>query len=969
MSLINKNKWLSLLVLLATFFPIQADAQYYSWGADRASLRWSKIKGERFDVVYPDSAELPARALTRYVEAVQPYISYGFNAPPLDMPFVVHPDNMHSNGMVMWAPKRIEILSTPDADSYSMPWLKQLSAHEYRHAVQYNNLNQSTLKWLTYLLGEQGATIGLLFPPLYAIEGDAVMAETEFSTYGRGLQPSFTMAYRAMGDETANPKSVAKMQCGSYLEYIPDHYRLGYQLLSYANDKYEENVLSRTLWYSARNPYFIVPYDIALKKYYDTSTDKLIVESFTTLNSHWASYAEVEPSSQVIDEIDSKNYTTYSHPIALEDDRVLVLKSDFDTPSRFVIVDAESAEEQRLAYTGYVSSRPSLGGGRVWWSEYRRSPLFEQDVNSRLCYMDIHEGKPHTIKGCKSALYPTPINNSASHIAYVEYAIDGHYSVVELRDEKEISRHQMHYPNEIHSLAWDNLTKALYIIVTGDEGMWIERVDEDGFTPITKGAFVTISNLRAHDGVLYFGSIASGKDEVHSLDLASNKESQLTISKYGAFQPSVGDNKLFLTSYDKYGYHLAKQDLHHAEGEIQYSKTPKNILNPEYKKWNIMNLDTVRFDTVALAESMAKHKSKRYSKASHLAHVHSWLPLACNPYTLLSELILDFNYGATLVSQNLLSTCDGFLSYGWNRNYGSIWRTGVNYNGLGADISLSATYGGVQNAYYVEGVDLGKYKDIALSVSLPLVFQRGYRTRTLSPAISWNYSNGVLPKGLSQQVDANGDNYLAYKELATGVNKAAVALTYTDYVRSAYRNVDVPKALVLSAIYSLNPTNSEFSSLLSLYGKVYTPGFTRNSSFTLAAAYQNIYGGFRWNDSVPLLGYKASVLTPRGYDYNAINNSNYYAASANYQFTMCYPEISITPLLYIKRLRLNLGADYATFDGYEGGRDNIYSYGADLISDVNFISYADASTVAFKLSLYAPRDEGLYFQAGLTLPF
>ena len=35
--------------------------------------------------------------------------------------------------------RQVEFLTSPAIDGYSMPWYKQLVAHEYRHAVQYNN--------------------------------------------------------------------------------------------------------------------------------------------------------------------------------------------------------------------------------------------------------------------------------------------------------------------------------------------------------------------------------------------------------------------------------------------------------------------------------------------------------------------------------------------------------------------------------------------------------------------------------------------------------------------------------------------------------------------------------------------------------------------------------------------------------------------------------------------------------------
>ncbi|MFI3280776.1 MAG: hypothetical protein R3Y44_02260 [Rikenellaceae bacterium] len=950
-------------------------AQYYSWGADRSSLKWSKLEGNRVEIIYPDTVEHTARRMMHYINTVQPDINYNFEYPALEIPFVVHPENFASNGMVMWAPLRVEFLSTPSIDGYSMPWIKQLVAHEYRHAVQYNNLDKSTIKFFNYIFGQQGAAVSLLFPPLYALEGDAVMVETQMSTYGRGLQPSFSIGYRALADELMNEKNYLKWRCGSYTSYIPDHYRMGYQIMSYAYDKYDENILDKAFGYTARNPQFISPYSIALRKFYDTSTKELLYESFQSLIDFWDSIPSVENSAEVVSHSEKQNFITYSHPQQLPDDKILSLKNDYRRPSRFVLFDASDSSEEVVAHTGSVSTRPAYAAGRVWWTEYRRSPLFAESVYSQLCYMDIEKGRPKSLKNYKNALYPTPIGQSKSHIAYVEYNPNGQYSVVELIDGQIILKTPITYPNEVHSMAWDNATERLYIIVTGDEGMWIEQQTDNGFEAITKAAYVTISNLSAHDGKLYFGSIASGKDEVHSLDLASGVERQLSESTYGSFQPSSNGTELYMTTYDKNGYHLARQSAEESVGEVHYSLTPKNLVNPERKKWDIINLDTVSFAQSAEVKSEMEYQAKKYHKAGHLFNIHSWAPIRYNPLTILNEMSYDVGLGATLVSQNLLSSCEGYLAYGWDRYQGSMLYGGATYDGLGVNLSLSATYGGTQNVYLINSldIDLRSYRDLSFSASLPLYFYRGYHTRILNIYGGWSYSNGIVPKGLEVKTVIDLEAQEVYRTLSCsslleGLNKLSVGASFSNYVQSASRDLTTPFGYSASASYAIDPLNSEFSQLVAFYGKIYTPGLALNNSFTIAAAYQDAFGGFEVDGYYPL-SYKSSALIPHGFSYLDISNNNYFAASAEYKFPLCYPELSLTNLLFFKRLSLGFGADYAQFTEYPGVQESIYSYGVDFIVDLNAISMSSASTLTATFSLYKPKDQNLYFQFGLGLPF
>ena len=142
---------LIMLVLCGFLATERVSAQYYSWGADPLSFRWRQMKTKQYRVIYPDTAANIASRMMYYLDAVKGDIDYGYRHPQMSIPFVVHPSNFLSNGLVMWMPRRVEFLSTPAEQSYSMPWAKQLIAHEYRHAVQYNNLNRGVVRALTTL--------------------------------------------------------------------------------------------------------------------------------------------------------------------------------------------------------------------------------------------------------------------------------------------------------------------------------------------------------------------------------------------------------------------------------------------------------------------------------------------------------------------------------------------------------------------------------------------------------------------------------------------------------------------------------------------------------------------------------------------------------------------------------------------------------------------------------------------------
>ena len=687
-----------------------------------------------------------------------------------------------------------------------------------------------------------------------------------------------------------------------------------------------------------------------------------------------------------------ESYTTYSHPIAV-DGEIIMLKTDLDKPSRLVSLNPATGHERMLSYTGIVATRPTYDkvNNRIWWSEYRRSTMFQQKVTSTLHYLDLDSKHPRTrLLGGRNALYPTPDDEGG--LAWVEYSGDGIYTLRHELCDGTLRSHSLPFGQEVHALAWDSATHAHYSILTADEGMWIVRFTEQGtIENITEPAYITLSDLRAADGKLYFGSIASGRDEVHYIDLQSGKQFQISASTYGSFDPApTDDGQVLMTTYDSLGYHPAIQRIDDIVGEIEYSRLPKDVVNPKRKEWGIINLDTVR---LVQPDSVVEHmieKKQRYRKATHFFNFHSWAPLSYNPFAISEDGAINLNVGATVMTQNLLSSMQGFLSYGYSQRSSHLIKAAFRYYGLGPTISLSTTYGGNQNIYpiYVynpmthkielpEATSRGKFYAIGLDIQFPLLFQRGYHTRYLIAAAGWEYSNGLVANIGKLSFDDGGISNVATIGYEKGIHLTSFSLGFQDFVRSAHRDFAPPWGVVATATYVINPANGSFSDLLSLYAKAYTPGFAAHNSLTLAMAYQTSIGGFNSQDALSALTFKSARLLPRGFDSTQVENRNLFSLSANYQFPVWYPDGGWHGIAYFKRIRLNAGFDFARYDrsGFliDGTLRHkahyINSWGGDVILDVNFLSQPASATTALKLSLYKPSEGSLYFGAGLELPF
>ena len=129
-------KIFSVLVILGFLLQSNAKAQFFQTGQDPSSIRWRQINTEQFQVIYPEEFEKEAKRISFVLEKVYQYGWKTLNFHPRKISVILHTRTVNSNGLVAWAPKRIELFTTPNQQIYAQDWLEQLSLHEFRHLVQ-----------------------------------------------------------------------------------------------------------------------------------------------------------------------------------------------------------------------------------------------------------------------------------------------------------------------------------------------------------------------------------------------------------------------------------------------------------------------------------------------------------------------------------------------------------------------------------------------------------------------------------------------------------------------------------------------------------------------------------------------------------------------------------------------------------------------------------------------------------------
>lgn len=190
----KKGRHFLLFIFLVTCISrVPLWGQYFTIGDDPGKAKWRQIKTENYIFIYPEEIDSLARRYATHFETNRARVMEPLDINPKRIPVVFHPYYTRSNGVVTWAPKRVDIFTTPPAyENTSEPWDVNVSIHESRHIGQVSHFEKGVWKVLYPLIGEQSTGIGVgLYPSKAFLEGDAVIAETELTNAGRGRNADF----------------------------------------------------------------------------------------------------------------------------------------------------------------------------------------------------------------------------------------------------------------------------------------------------------------------------------------------------------------------------------------------------------------------------------------------------------------------------------------------------------------------------------------------------------------------------------------------------------------------------------------------------------------------------------------------------------------------------------------------------------------------------------------------------------
>lgn len=925
-------------------------AQYYQTGSAPAGVRWSRITGEHFDIIYPRETDSLARNYLYLFEKYREADLAGLKVGSPKVPIVLQPYDMYSNGSVVWAPKRVELYTTPPGNPlYALDWPTQLAVHEGRHIGQMAHYTNGIYKVLTTLLGEQGIAVGVgLYPTKMLLEGDAVQNETDLTGSGRGRNPEFLKFFRASFVD-GDFRSYYAWRFGSYRQFTPDKYAMGYLLMSTMRDRSHNYTVTGDIMGTQVREWYRF-FSVSNRAYQRATglTQRKNWRSAVARNTElWSWEYKLRAPYTDFDPLLAVRYACFiemANPVRLGDNTYATM-SGVQYERRLMSIDSRGKLKWRHPLSRSTSALVADSDHSMIFSEIVPDPRWEHRSWSVLRRYDAAKNSFETLTRRTRYVNPVPSAGRDSILA-VEPLVAGGTDVVVL-DRKGNLLDRIPVPDKGQAVGVAQLGDDLYCSVITTEGMGLYRYGGGSWDTVIKPQTKMISSLRAAgDSLLYFVSDLDGLSNVYAMDPRSDQLWRVVSTRFSAADPSLtGDGNLLYAEYDRWGYQPVSTPF--SELPRKKASFDQPYQNEQADRNAAQMLDYVTPATeeedLRLKRSIDSLKSRPYNKLTHGIHIHSWFPFYANVDRLMNDFDgLDRDRfsnwheyvapGVTLVSQNNLGTLTGLAAYSWHRGHHA-GHLQFRYSGLYPVLSASLDFNDRNRVHTQVGEGPRGRTDVRIDtlgsaalvfnskISVPLNLSRGGWVTRVAPSIGYSFTNDAYsfpaPVGSSF---SGGDN--------THLLTAAL---------SFYTELETPKSRVtprlgtgfnLSGMMRLGPG---VTSIAGLTAWAYLPGFGRDDGFKLTYSRQYQPEGY----ALYMPSYNL-VRHPFGYSKEIM--MDYHRALLEYALPIYGGDLDGGVFFYLKRIIVIPFVDWAYDRKHPVVADNHIT---DLVP-TRFFSYGTA---------------------------
>jgi len=917
--------------------PFILRAQYFAVGQDPGSIKWRQIETGHFQVIYPSDYENEAQRVAHIFEKVYHYSGVTLQHLPKRISVILHTKTNESNGFVAWSPSRIELFPTPHQGIYAQNWIEQLAIHELRHHVQIDKIEAELPAIFKILLGEQAASIVIgAYLPFWYLEGDAVVAETALSNSGRGRLSSFSMELKAQADEKTI-YSFDKAYLGSYKDYVPDYYQLGYQMVSNIRNHSGGEVWGKVLHHIARNPLGINSLSKGLRLATGKNQDEFYESIMKNLKetNPFGLGDQVDRSLQGKHVVkDSEDFSDYSYPYFVDESTFVAYKTSLKQIPELVLID-RLQNEKRLFQPGQIQDESmSVTNLKIVWIESKPDLRWSYRNQSLLRIFDINNGQLRE-KRFSEKLYAPVLSPNGKLIAAVKYDHTNRCSIVLLREDnfglvKEYSAKDY---NNFITPSWSMGNDALYAVELGEQGKSIIRIDlqNGSIERMTAPTYGEVKKPVHRGQYLIYSANLSGKMEGYAMDLESRKNYRIVSGKYGIkdLQCSSDGSRLLYSDYSSNGFKVALKDFimladNLSEMKITYvDSLSEKLANQERGVIDFTSLDSNRYT------------SQKYAKFKNLINIHSWSPVYIDP----DQSVV--NAGFSIISQNKLSTAITQFGYDYSTaNHTGKWIGKFEYSGWYPVLRLYGDYGNEKSTYYQIKKHYSLANGTAKVDTLAVSYTQTVMNLHIDAAIPFNFSHGKMYRLVEPALQV-GYSY-KWQDPATPSSifrGSYIPFTYRLYAHNIMRlspsDIQSRWGQVIDLHYRHTPLGEkQLGTIVAVEGTLLLPGLFKNHGTKIYAGYQRKIADDHYFSDL--------VNYPRG--YTNVENERLQTFRSDYVLPVWSPDWNVGRFYYLKRITLRIHYDHSRVHSPVQGTDSyidrsMSSTGGELLTECHFLRF------------------------------
>jgi hypothetical protein len=951
------------------------------------SLKWNKIVTPNFRVLYQPGFEEEANRMANTLEHIRLPESASLTKPPRRFTVIMQNQTAISNGFVTLLPRRSEFFTMPPQDynfNGTVDWLNQLAVHEYRHMVQFDRSRTGLSKLLYYGFGPATlAGVSHIAAPLWFWEGDAVATETAFTQSGRGRIPNFGLLMKTNLME-GREFNYHKQYLRSYKHNIPDHYVLGYHMVSYLRKRTGDPLIwDKVTQRSWKFPFWPFAFSNAIHKETGLYVTGLYRAMAADLQKEWAELAN-RPATGFTTVATSprKGYTDYKYPQLLEDGSVVAMKKGIGDIEQFVKIG--NGRDIHVFTPGIVNDigMLSAAGTRVVWNEYGFHPRWRRVTYSQIKMYDLATGRL-TIVSRNSRYAGAALSPDTTRIVTVESAPDYSISLLILDTHGNVIKKLAGTAKAFYSMPrWSadgskivalktvngKRTVAAFDVPTGREEQLIAPTHENIGHPVLYGQY------------LFFNSPVSGTDNIYVLDTRTGQRRQVTESRYGAYNPAISADgtTIYYNEQTRDGFDVVRISFDaSAWPEFQPRPEPKSFYQYLVEQEGNPNL----LDSIPQKD----YAVKQYHKITGVINPVSW-----GAY---------FNTGLTqadigLVSQDVLSTTEWKAGYLYNINERTgAWRVGLSYQNWFPIIDVNFKYGNrsssesltflakdtvsvdsIRSFYFTERIDFNwKEKNLEAGMRIPLVTTQSkyFGGVTFGNYIGFtqvtDFTNDINNSRIIPFLFRSGPSTPptpVYDTVAYFLRSYQDNgdLVYNRFSISAYRLLKRSRRDINSkwgqtvdlSVYNTFKGSDFTGRQFSFYTVLYFPGFAKHHSLWGYWAFQQTFIPQARASGQGLDNYLFSNQIPLPRGVAVYRDQKFYSMSGNYTLPIWYPDIAAGPLVNVQRLRGNMFVDYgfgtSQFGQNQPTSTTYLSVGGELKIDLNILRFLPQLDIGVRYS-------------------